>query len=208
MKLTQILKEASREYVLSEYLTDHLKRNVPLLESVFRYNSTSWRDLIKEVKSLHSQGLIEVTDEEDLELIGTDVGEIYEQDGKLYYLDLPMLLEESNEAHLLLNEGDKKKSSGKNEDKELNKPKRNSGEGKKYVVYVRDPSSGNVKKITFGDSKGGLTAKINDPEARKAFSARHNCPAKKDKLTPGYWACRLPRYAKSLGLAGSYKGYW
>ena len=32
------------------------------------------------------------------------------------------------------------------EDQELNKPKRSSGK-KKYVVYVKNPKTGNVKKI-------------------------------------------------------------
>ena len=39
-------------------------------------------------------------------------------------------------------------------DVELNKPSRNSGDGKKYVVYVKDPQSGNVRRIQFGDKKG------------------------------------------------------
>jgi hypothetical protein len=89
---------------------------------------------------------------------------------------------------------------------ELNKPKRNTGSGKKYMVYVKDPKSGNVRKITFGDLKGGLTAKTSDPEARKRFAARHDCENKNDKTKPGYWACRLPRYAKSLGISAS--GKW
>jgi len=94
------------------------------------------------------------------------------------------------------------------EDPQLNKPKRNSGGGKKYVVYVKDPKSGNVRKITFGDAKGGLSSKINDPEARASFAARHNCDQKKDKMSPGYWACRLPRYAAGLGLSGGGSYWW
>lgn len=91
---------------------------------------------------------------------------------------------------------------------ELNKPKRNSGEGKKYVVYVRDPKTGNVKKIQFGDAKGGLTAKINDKAAVKSFAARHNCDTKTDKMKPGYWSCRLPKYASDLGLKGGGDYFW
>ena len=90
---------------------------------------------------------------------------------------------------------------------ELNKPKRNS-EGKKYVVYVRDPKTGNVKKIQFGDEKGGLTAKINDKEAARNFASRHSCDTKTDKMSAGYWACRLPKYAKSLGLSGGGNYFW
>ena len=93
------------------------------------------------------------------------------------------------------------------EEVELNKPKRSSGP-KKYVVYVKDPKTGNIKKINFGDVKGGLTAKINDPKAAKNFASRHNCDTKTDKLTPGYWACRLPKYAKELGLSGGGDYFW
>jgi hypothetical protein len=89
---------------------------------------------------------------------------------------------------------------------QLNKPKRSSGP-KKYTVFVRKPGGG-IKKISFGDAKGGLTSKINDPKARRAFSKRHNCPEKKDKTTPGYWACRLPKYSKLLGLKSTFTGYW
>ena len=52
------------------------------------------------------------------------------------------------------------------EEPELNKPKRSSGK-KKYVVYVKNPKTGNVKKIEFGDEKGGLSAKISDREAAR-----------------------------------------
>lgn len=90
---------------------------------------------------------------------------------------------------------------------ELNKPKRSSGD-KKYVVYVRDPDTGNIKKIEFGDEKGGLTAKINDREAAKNFASRHSCDTKDDKMSAGYWACRLPKYAKELGLKGGGDYWW
>ena len=93
------------------------------------------------------------------------------------------------------------------EEQELNKPKRSSGK-KKYVVYVKNPKTGNVKKIEFGDEKGGLTSKINDRDAARNFAARHNCDTKTDKTKPGYWACRLPKYAKDLGLKGGGSYFW
>lgn len=93
------------------------------------------------------------------------------------------------------------------EEQELNKPKRSSGK-KKYVVYVKNPKTGNVKKIEFGDEKGGLTSKINDREAARNFASRHNCDTKTDKLSAGYWACRLPKYAKELGLKGGGSYFW
>jgi hypothetical protein len=93
------------------------------------------------------------------------------------------------------------------EEPELNTPKRSSGD-KKYVVYVRNPDTGNIKKIEFGDEKGGLTAKINDRDAAKNFASRHNCDTKTDKMSAGYWACRLPKYAKELGLKGGGSYFW
>ena len=93
-------------------------------------------------------------------------------------------------------------------DVELNSPKRNSGDGKKYVVYVKDPKTGNVKKIQFGDAKGGLSSKINDKGAVASFNARHKCDTKTDKTKAGYWSCRLPKYAKDLGLKGGGSYFW
>lgn len=87
----------------------------------------------------------------------------------------------------------------------LGKPKR--GGSKKFYVYVMNPKTKKVKKVSFGGTTG-LTAKINDSEARTNFAKRHNCADKKDKTKPGYWSCRLPRYASLLGLKGSYSGYW
>ena len=86
----------------------------------------------------------------------------------------------------------------------LNKPKR--GGAKAYYVYTRNPKTGKIIKVSFGS--GGLKAKINNPEARRNFAARHNCAQKKDKTKAGYWSCRLPRYASLLGLKSSFGGYW
>ena len=100
-----------------------------------------------------------------------------------------------------LNEATKKKNT-----KKLNKPMRDSSGGKAYKVYVKDPKTGNIKTVRFGS--GGLKAKINNSKARQAFSKRHDCPNKNDKTKASYWSCRLPRYAKLLGLKSSFSGFW
>ena len=92
----------------------------------------------------------------------------------------------------------------KGKEVELNEPKR--GGDKKFYVYVKN-DKGNVIKIQFGDTTG-LKAKINDLEARKSFAARHQCDQKKDKTKAGYWSCRLPYYAKQLGLSGGGNFFW
>ena len=85
---------------------------------------------------------------------------------------------------------------------------------KKTKIYKRcqngtrkNPKTGNVKVVNFGDVKGGLSIKLSDPKARKSFAARHQCHLKKDKTTPGYWACRMTKFAHLLG-GKTYPGFW
>ena len=110
-----------------------------------------------------------------------------------------------NKIYELVNEAVKKKK-GKNANKPIGKPMRDTSGGKAYKVYVKDPKTKKVKTVRFGS--GGLRAKINDSKARAAFAARHKCSTKKDRTKAGYWSCRLPRYAKLLGLKSSFSGFW
>ena len=110
-----------------------------------------------------------------------------------------------NRIYELVNEAVKKKK-GKNANKPIGKPMRDTAGGKAYKVYVKDPKTKKVKTVRFGS--GGLRAKINDSKARAAFAARHKCSSKKDRTKAGYWSCRLPRYAKLLGLKSSFSGFW
>ena len=78
----------------------------------------------------------------------------------------------------------------------LNKPTR--GDVKKFKVYVKDPKSGNVRKVNFGHGgtsakrRGEKTMKIrkSNPKARKSFRARHNCDNPGPKTKARYWSCR------------------
>ena len=110
-----------------------------------------------------------------------------------------------NRIYELVNEAVKKKK-GKNANKPIGKPMRDTAGGKAYKVYVKDPKTKKIKTVRFGS--GGLRAKINDSKARAAFAARHKCSSKKDRTKAGYWSCRLPRYAKLLGLKSSFSGFW
>ena len=92
----------------------------------------------------------------------------------------------------------------KKKDPPIGKPKR--GGSKAYYVYVRDPKTKRIKKVSFGS--GGLRAKINNPKARRAFAARHKCSQKTDRTKPSYWSCRLPHYAKALGLGANKNTFW
>lgn len=149
--------------------------------------SSAYFELYNEARELFNEGKLQVC-EEDKWILETDIGKSATYEGKTVQLDMPM-----NEA----------KYQGK--EVELNKPKR--GGTKKFYVYVMN-DSGNVIKVSFGAEGGGssLSVKLKDPEAKANFAKRHQCETKNDKTTPGYWSCRLPRYAKQLGLSGG--GKW
>ncbi len=79
----------------------------------------------------------------------------------------------------------------------LGKPMR--GDVKKFKVYVKDPKTGNVKKVNFGHGgtsakrAGQKTMKIkkSNPARRRNFRARHRCATAKDRTTARYWSCRM-----------------
>jgi hypothetical protein len=178
--------------ILSEGLKYHMDNALPLTEHVFRAGSTKYFNLWAEARALYARNILEVQGDDLEVLLETDLGHFALVEGKKMPLDFPMELNEEE-----VNEEAKKK---------LNKPMRDSSGGKAYKVYVKDPKTGNIKTIRFGS--GGLRAKINNKDARNAFAARHKCSTKKDKTKAGYWSCRLPRYAKLLGLKSNFGGFW
>lgn len=66
-----------------------------------------------------------------------------------------------------------------------------AGDVKKYKVYVRDPKTGNIKKVNFGDK--GMEIKRDNPERRRNFRKRHGCgtPRASDRTKAAYWSCKL-----------------
>ncbi|MEK9770473.1 MAG: hypothetical protein VW683_16290, partial [Betaproteobacteria bacterium] len=176
-------KKKVKTEVVSEHLSYHLKNKLSLTESVFRAGSDAYIDLVKEARVLWKMGGYQPKIEE-LELLQSDIGQFGIYEGERVPLDTPMLVE------VELEEAKKKKAKKK---PKLNKPSLNTGGGKKWKVYVRSKSGG-IKKVTFGDKKGGLKGNWNDPEARASFAKRHKCAEKKDKTKAGYWACRAHKY--------------
>tara|TARA_A100001515_G_C4591958_1_gene216293 strand:- start:6683 stop:7264 length:582 start_codon:yes stop_codon:yes gene_type:complete len=177
-KLKSIIEEEINN-LLSEGLKFHLTNKISIDENIFRPGSKKYFELFTEVRKLSKEGLYNLNEEEKYWINETDIGEFALYEGKKVPLDFPLPLEE------------KKK---KKKDPPLNKPSVNTGSGKKWKVFVRDPKTGNVKKVTFGDKKGGLKGNWNDPEARASFAKRHKCAEKKDKTKAGYWSCRAHKY--------------
>tara|TARA_B100001057_G_C22821438_1_gene939596 strand:+ start:664 stop:1179 length:516 start_codon:yes stop_codon:yes gene_type:complete len=156
-----------------------------LIESnIYRVGSEKYYEYWRIAREQYQAGELEVDDHE-LDIMESDLGTFAHVNGQPVPLDC--ILEDDKQ------------------DAPIGKPMR--GGPKKYYVYVRDPSSGNVKKISWGDTTG-LKVKLNDPAARKSFAARHKCDQQNDKMKAGYWACRLPRYAKQLGLSGGGSFFW
>ncbi len=178
---------APRE-ILSEGLKYHIDNKKPLTEHVYRAGSSNYFNLWAEARTLYTRGILDFSGDDLAILTETHLGEFGIHEGKKVPLDFIM---EDMEL-----EEEKK-------DPPIGKPKR--GGAKKFYVYVRD--KGKIKKVSFGDTSG-LSAKINNSKARAAFSKRHDCPNKKDRTKASYWSCRLPRYAKLLGLKSNFSGFW
>jgi hypothetical protein len=178
----------------TEDLLYHIAKAIPVTESIFRPGSKKFFSLIKEARRLFESGKVELSNIDKELFESTEIGKFAYFNGELVPLDLPMEnITELNEAEY------------KGKEVKLNYPMR--GGTKKYYVYVKNPKTGNVKKIAFGDIHGGLTAKVSNPEARKSFAARHKCSTKKDKTKAGYWACRLTKFGHLWG-GKTYPGYW
>ena len=180
-------KEIKEEYLIlpTKGLNYHIENNIPVHECVFRYGTSSHLDLINEARKMHNESRIKLNDL-DKSLMETNLGEYGLFEGKRVALDLPI----RNEIEV------------RGKEVALNKTKR--GGSKAYYVYVKDGDS--VKKVSFGS--GGLKAKIGNKEASQNFAKRHQCSTKKDRTSPGYWSCNLPRYAKQLGLGKGASRYW
>jgi hypothetical protein len=165
------LKLLSNKSKMSKELLYHVENKISLTENVFRYGSDKYFEVINEARNLMTEGF--EFDEFDTELLETDMGKFGYYEDEVVPLDFPIL------ETLTESEYQGKKV-------ELGKPKK--GGSKKYYVYVRNPKTGKVIKVSYGYP--GMTANWNDPKARASFAARHQCEQKKDRTKAGYWACR------------------
>ena len=153
--------------LIEDIVAYHIDNKIPLFENQMRPFSDSYFQLFREVRNLYREGKYTPVDSFEKELIESDIGEVLMIEGKKVPLD-----------HIMEEEPPK--------DVELNKPK--AGGSKKYYVYVKDPSTGNVKKVNFGDKN--MKIKKSNPKRRKSFRARHNCDNPGPRTKARYWSCR------------------
>lgn len=192
------------ELQVSAALRYHLDNRIKLASNTFRIHSSEYLSLFNEARDLWKMGALAVC-EEDEWLLGTDIGKTAMLNGVEVPLDLPIEIDD-DESYYVKTAADKKKKKGHGR---LNSPRRigknDPGHGKKkFIVHVKNPATGNVKTITFGDAN--LSVKANNPERRKSFLARHNCDNPGPKTGARYWSCNLHRYKKQLGL--KFEGRW
>jgi hypothetical protein len=169
-RLVNIVLENIKENktIISEDLKYHIDNNIPVSENIFRPGSEKYFQIVKEARKLRSEG--NYYNEEDNEILDSDLGKFFIYEGERLPLDYPMI----NEAEY------------QGKDVELGKPKK--GGSKKWYVYVRNPKTSKIVKVSYGSPV--MTAKWNDSGARASFAARHQCEKKKDRTKAGYWACR------------------
>ena len=198
-KAPMLNENLSAKITMTENMSYHINNKKPLTENTFRYGSKAFLDLWAEARYLYSRNAIHLLGEDKKIITETNLGEYGMYDGKLVELDMPRVEDDIEEITESEYQGKKV---------QLNKPKR--GGSKKFYVYVRDPKTKKIKKVSFGAADGGqnLAVKIRDPKARKAFAKRQQCDKKKDRTKPGYWSCNIGRYWKSLGGNSNFSGYW
>lgn len=127
------------------------------------------------------------------ELIETEIIEILPDGIVLLVDDHVESLIESYSSHY---DDINKHTSNENDDMEeakyqgrevpLGKPMK--GDVKKSKVYVKNPKTGKVVKVNFGDKK--MKIKKSNPKRRKSFRARHHCANPGPRTKARYWSCR------------------
>ena len=190
---------------LEEAVQYHLENKISFTENIFRPGSEMFFEMLSEAKRLYAEGEYTPTDEYELDMLNSDIGEIAEYEGQTVVLDYP--IEEGLEEACwsgytqkgLKKKGDKMvpncvpvNEEDKTDGKGIGKPWREDGGG---AVYVRVGDG--VRKISF--SKSGMAKKYMDPAATRSFVARHRCLTNKDKTSRSYWACRWPRFFSKSG---------
>lgn len=162
---------------MSEGLRYHIDRDLPLNENVYRPGTKDFFDLFNEARTLWTEGRYAAT-EAEYEMFKSDIGEWTLFEGKMVPLDFPMFEESLDEAKY------------KGRTVKLGKAGASRSGGRAHV-YVRNPKTGKIIKVSFGS---GMPDPMGSSDAhkkrRKSFGDRHGCSSKNDKTKAGYWACR------------------
>ena len=156
---------------------------IPLSRQLSEEESEEYADRLS--KYLFSEGYedfdIEISmesDEDVTEETYDDDDDFYEEYGMMWY-----------------NEDDDPMDEAEYQGRKVKLGKPMAGDVKKFKVYVKDPKTGNVKKVNFGHGGSSVKGKSmrirkNNPKARRSFRARHNCDNPGPRTKARYWSCR------------------
>jgi hypothetical protein len=124
--------------------------------------------------------------EDGIVIAGTDsvvsLLEAYSRDHNSHYDDINFHTSEETPVE----EDDVPEAKYQGREVPLGKPM--AGDVKKSKVYVKNPKTGKVVKVNFGDKT--MKIKKSNPKRRKSFRARHNCANPGPRTKARYWSCR------------------
>jgi len=189
------------------YKGEYVPLDLPMINEGIDYDEAlTLRGMLADLNQERDQLFKDMENDPSVEPEGGPVADEYGSrlnkiEDRIYKISKQLRDYDMNEGEQL---DEKKKAKKKKKDPPIGKPKR--GGSKAYYVYVRDPKTKRIKKVSFGS--GGLRAKIRNSKARNAFAKRHRCKEKNDRTKPSYWSCRLPRYASQLGLGANMNTFW
>jgi hypothetical protein len=166
---------------LSEGIRWHLEEGVSFDQPIYRAGSEKYFALIREARFLYQIGSYSAKNEFEKDMLESNLGEWDMFENDMVPLDFPMLEEDLDEA----------KYKGREVTLGAKGAKRSGG---RAHVYVRNPKTGKVKKVSFGS---GMPDAMGDSPKhrarRKSFAARHRCSKNKDRTSASYWACRATK---------------
>ena len=161
MKINEILKESASHEPVSAMSNRDLALYLGTTEDVVAKNRAAAEEAADEKSQDYARDQLEETYHGD---------EFYEAYGDLWFNEDEQLDEAEYRGRKV----------------PLGKPMR--GDVKKFKVYVKDPKTGNIKKVNFGDPN--MRIKKSNPARRKSFRARHNCANPGPRTKARYWSCR------------------
>lgn len=161
MKINEILRESESHEPVSAMSNRDLALYLGTTEEVVAKNRAAAEEAANDKSQDYARDQLEETYEGD---------EFFEAYGEMWYNEDEQLDEAEYRGRKV----------------PLGKPMR--GDVKKFKVYVKDPSTGNVKKVNFGDPN--MRIKKSNPARRKSFRARHNCANPGPRTKARYWSCR------------------
>ena len=95
--LRQIVIEETKIALLSEGLKHHIDSKTPLTDNIYRIGSDSYFEVISEARKAYNEGIYTPLNEEEKELLESDLGEWTTFKGERVPLDFPMYTETLDE---------------------------------------------------------------------------------------------------------------